>query len=109
MLIISGTIQLKDGKGEAFLDASRDAMLQARSAKGCRQFVVAADPIEPNVAIVYEEWDSEAELLAFRGAGPSSDMRTLIASATVKRHEIDRKSTRLNSSHQCLSRMPSSA
>lgn len=90
MLIISGRIILKEGGREAFLKASHEAMLKARAAPGCRQFVVAADPIDPHVANVYEEWDSEHELLAFRGDGPPSDLRALISSADVRRHEVSR-------------------
>lgn len=90
MLIVSGRITLREGRREEFLAASRGATVQARRARGCRAFVVAADPIEADVANVYEEWDSEDDLLAFRGGGPSSDLRALIASADVRRHEVSR-------------------
>ena len=93
MLIVSGRIVLREGKREEFLNASRDAMMQARKAKGCRQFVIAADPIDADVANVYEEWESENDLLTFRSGGPSADMRAAIASADVKRHEISRSTT----------------
>lgn len=88
MLIVSGTGTLNEEKCGEFLAASRDAMLKAREAKGCRRVVVAADPIEPNIANVYEERENEAEMLAFRGDGPSSDLRSRIASVAVKRHEV---------------------
>ena len=88
MLIVSGRIMLNGGKRAAFIDASTEAMRLARAAPGCRAFVVAADPLEEDVAIVYEEWESELDLLAFRGAGPSADMRRMIASAEVRRHRI---------------------
>jgi len=34
-------------------------------------FVVSADPLEPDRVNVYEQWESDAELEAFRGEGPS--------------------------------------
>jgi hypothetical protein len=50
--------------------------------------VVAADPVEPDRVNVYEEWDSERELLAFRGDGPPSGIRARIVSSAVLRHEV---------------------
>jgi quinol monooxygenase YgiN len=88
MIIVSGTIRLNPGQRDRFLRASTEAMAAAREAPGCGAFVVAPDPIEADVAIVYEEWESEAALLKFRGEGPSADMRDMIASADVRRHEV---------------------
>jgi len=90
MIIVSGTIKLKPGQREGFLQASAEAMTAARKAPGCGAFVVAADPIEVDVANVYEEWDSEDSLLKFRGEGPSPDIRGMIASANVRRHHVSR-------------------
>jgi quinol monooxygenase YgiN len=90
MIIVSGTITLKPGQREAFLRASAPAMAAAREAPGCRAFVVAADPIEADVANVYEEWDDEEPLLKFRGEGPSADLRDMILSADVRRHEVSK-------------------
>jgi quinol monooxygenase YgiN len=46
MLIVSGSIYVRPGTREAFLTRSGEAVAQARRAWGCRDFVVAADPIE---------------------------------------------------------------
>ena len=48
---------------------------------------------------------AESEL----GLPPGSIKATVLIETILATFEIDRKSTRLNSSHQCLSRMPSSA
>ena len=57
-------------------------MVQARRTKGCRDFVVAADPLEPGRVNVHEEWESEAELEAFRGSGPEPDLAVDIFTPT---------------------------
>lgn len=88
MIIVSGTITLQLGRRDDFLAASEPAIRAARQAPGCRRFVVAADPLEPDLANVYEEWETEAALLAFRGEGPSADMRGMIAGADVQRHQV---------------------
>jgi hypothetical protein len=62
--------------------------MQARRAAGCRDFVAAADPIDPNRVNVYEEWDSDIDLEAFRGAGPGPELIRVIERAEVSRHHV---------------------
>ena len=88
MLIVSGRLYLKAGAMKEFLAASKQAVALARSAPGCRDFVVAADPIEPDRVNVYEEWESEKALLDFRGSGPNSGMQSAIVRGEVFRHVI---------------------
>ena len=88
MIIVSGRILVPPERREAFLAASREAMVQARRTKGCRDFVVAADPLEPGRVNVHEEWESEAELEAFRGNGPEPDPAVDILHADVARHHV---------------------
>lgn len=88
MIIVSGRIYVKAGTREGFLTSSTKAILQARKSPGCRDFVIAADPLESNRVNVYEEWDSEEDLLAFRGSGPDESMSSVIEYAVVSRHNI---------------------
>ena len=88
MIIVSGKLYLRAGAMEGFLAASAEAVAQARRAPGCRDFVVAADPLEPERVNVYEEWESEQDLLKFRGEGPDNDMWASVVRASVFRHEV---------------------
>jgi quinol monooxygenase YgiN len=88
MIIVSGKIYLRSGSRDAFLASSTEFIVAARKAHGCQDFIVAADPIEVNRVNVYEEWDSETDLLAFRSGGPDQDLTSVIEGASVKRHEI---------------------
>ena len=88
MIIVSGRIYVRPGRREVFLAASLEAVAQARRAAGCVDFVVAADPLEPDRVNVYELWDSDAALIAFRGEGPSADLTSEILRADVQRHQI---------------------
>lgn len=88
MIIVSGRIYVRAGSRDDFLASSSEAMVKARGAPGCRDFIVAADPLEPQRVNVYEEWDSEDQLLAFRGSGPDESLKSLIEGADVSRHEI---------------------
>jgi quinol monooxygenase YgiN len=88
MIIVSGRIYVASGQREGFLASSRGAVIEARRAQGCRDFVVAADPIDPDRVNVYEEWDSDSQLEAFRGAGPEPEMTQVIERAEVSRHRV---------------------
>jgi quinol monooxygenase YgiN len=88
MLIVSGRLYLRPGAISEFLASSNEAVAQARKTPGCRDFVVSADPIDPDRVNVYEEWESEKALLDFRGSGPSSDIRSVIVRGEVFRHTI---------------------
>jgi quinol monooxygenase YgiN len=88
MIIVSGRLYVKAGMRETFLAGSREAMVAARRAEGCHDFVVAADPLEDDRVNVYEAWDSDETLEAFRGSGMSDDLSSLIERAQVRRHVI---------------------
>jgi quinol monooxygenase YgiN len=88
MIIVSGKIYVRLSARQDFLQSSAEAVALARRARGCRDFVVAADPIEPDRVNVYEEWESEEALLAFRGEGPEQDLSSSIVRAEVSRHIV---------------------
>jgi quinol monooxygenase YgiN len=81
-------LYIKPGRREEYLKLSLESVAQARQAPGCGDFVVAADPLVEDRVNVYEEWESEEELLAFRNAGRASSMFSLIAHFEVSRHII---------------------
>ncbi len=88
MIIVSGKLYLRPDTKEPFLAASATAVAQARNAPGCRDFVVAADPLEPDRVNVYEEWETEHDLLKFRDQGPDEDNWSSVVRASVLRHEV---------------------
>lgn len=55
MLIVSGQLYIKPGRREEYLKLSVESVAQARQALGCRDFVVAADPLVADRVNVYEE------------------------------------------------------
>ena len=48
MIIVSGRITVVPGHRDVYVAGSIPAMVEARRAPGCLDFVVAADPIEPD-------------------------------------------------------------
>jgi quinol monooxygenase YgiN len=88
MLIIAGNLMLDPDDRAAFLAANADVVGQARQATGCLDFVQSADPLDPSRINIFERWDSEEHLLAFRGAGQPESDSPPIRSADVKRYVI---------------------
>ena len=88
MIIVSGVIHVDPDAREAYLSGCRTVIEQARRAHGCLDFHLAADPIEPSRINVYEQWESVADVEAFRGSGPGDDQALAILSAAVFQHEI---------------------
>lgn len=88
MIIVLGRIYVCPGTRHEFVTSSAEAVAQAHYAPGCRDFVVVADPLEPDRVNVYEEWESVEKLLAFRGDGPGEDLGASIQRAGVSRHII---------------------
>lgn len=83
MIIVAGHIVTKPGRRDDFVAASREAMIAARNAPGCRDFVVTADPLEADRVHIYEAWDDETSLTDFRGSGPDDELMHLMERADV--------------------------
>ena len=58
---------------------------------------------------LYAVHDSSGTFSRFREEDKTGENRQKLADLAPVRHPVDRKSTRLNSSHSSVSRMPSSA
>ena len=88
MLIIAGSLIVDPVDRAAFLAANADVVGRARQATGCLDFVQAADPIDDQRINIFERWDGEDHLLAFRGAGQPATDSPPIRSADIKRYVI---------------------
>ncbi len=88
MLIVAGWIRVDPTERQAYLDDSAAVVDQARAAPGCLDFALSADVVDPGRINVHERWDSEIELLAFRGDGSNDDQLVAVLDADVQRYEI---------------------
>lgn len=88
MIIVAGHLRVTARDRDAFLTRSHEAIRLARSAPGCQDFVVAADPLDPERINVYERWSNRAALHTFRGDGPNDELNALIVSADVAEFEV---------------------
>ena len=88
MLIVSGYLRVEPSQRDEYLAGCQGLMATARATEGCRDFHLAADPLEADRINVYEEWDSAEAVEAFRGAGPSEEQQVAILDAGVRQHEV---------------------
>ncbi|MEU8378833.1 antibiotic biosynthesis monooxygenase family protein [Streptosporangium sp. NPDC048865] len=88
MIIISGWISVDPDARDSYLRGCVDVVEQARAASGCLDFALGADLLAADRINVYERWESEESLDAFRASGPSDDQTALIRDAEVLRHQI---------------------
>ena len=88
MLIVSGWLRIRPGQRDTYLASCVEVSRAARALRGCIDFHMAADPLEPDRINVFEQWDSSATVEAFRGSGPDDGLQDAILSARIEQHEI---------------------
>jgi quinol monooxygenase YgiN len=89
MLIVAGTGYVDPDHRDALLEGLVPALRKARTAPGCLDYVVAADPIEPDRVNIYERWESETHLTThLTGIAQTPPPMPHVRSVEVIRYEI---------------------
>jgi quinol monooxygenase YgiN len=85
MFIIGGYIEVDPSERDAFLAARIEDIKTSQAEDGCGEYVMSADPINPNRVLVFEIWESDAHhdahLQRMRAArpagGPGIDLKSV--------------------------------
>ena len=88
MIIVAGHITVEPQQREAYLAGCGSVVEQARRAAGCLDFAITADLIDPGRVNVFERWESQAAVEAFRSGGPSEEQGAAMLSASVAEYDI---------------------
>jgi quinol monooxygenase YgiN len=88
MVIVAGHLVLDPRQRETYLEGCRDVVDQARRAPGCLDFAVTADLLDSSRVEIFERWESQAAVDAFRGSGPSDEQTSAVISATVVEYDV---------------------
>ncbi|WP_031466419.1 putative quinol monooxygenase [Sciscionella sediminilitoris] len=91
MVIVAGHILVAPGDREPYLADCAHIVEQARRAPGCLDFTITADLVDTGRIDIFERWESQAALEAFRGSGPSEEQNAAIRSASVAEYEVVRE------------------
>jgi len=88
MVIVAGHLTVDPQQREAYLAGCVTVVEQARRAPGCLDFSIAADLLDAGRIVVFERWESQAAVEAFRGSGPSDDQFAAILTASVAEYDV---------------------
>jgi len=89
MLIVAGAGYVDPDHRDALLESLAPALRRNRTTAGCLDYVVAADPIEPDRVNIYERWESEAHLNAhLAGVAVTAPPMPGVRSVKLVRYEI---------------------
>jgi quinol monooxygenase YgiN len=61
---------------------------KARGAAGCLDFAITADLIDPGRVNLFERWESQAAVKAFRRSAPRNKQGAAMLSASVAEYDI---------------------
>jgi quinol monooxygenase YgiN len=76
VVIVAGWFEIDPSERDAFVAGRIEAMRRSRAEHGCIEYVIAGDPVDPGRAVLYERWESQADLDAHAAAArqaPKSD------------------------------------
>jgi quinol monooxygenase YgiN len=88
VIIVAGHVVVDPAERDDYLSGFVEVVRQARQTPGCLDFSLSADLIEPGRINVFERWESQAALEAFRGSGPSDEQGAAIVSAEVAEYDV---------------------
>jgi quinol monooxygenase YgiN len=89
MVIVAGHIVVDPQGRDDYLSGCLDVVRQARRAAGCLDYALSADLVDPGRVNIFERWESQAAVEAFRGSGPSDEQGLAIRAASVAEYDVD--------------------
>jgi quinol monooxygenase YgiN len=88
MVIVAGYLVVDPNGRGRYLKGCVDVVKQARIAPGCLDFAITADLIDQGRINIFERWETQAAVAAFRGSGPSDDQAAAIHEASVAEYTV---------------------
>jgi quinol monooxygenase YgiN len=88
MVIVAGHLTVRPEERDEYLAGCESVVEQARNTPGCLDFAISADLIDPTRINIFERWESQAAVEAFRGAGPSDEQGAAMLSASVVEYDV---------------------
>jgi quinol monooxygenase YgiN len=93
MVIVAGHVVVNPQERDDYLSGCVDVVRQARRTAGCLDFALSADPVDPGRVNIFERWESQAAVDAFRGNGPSDEQGAAIRAASVAEYDVGNERT----------------
>ena len=88
MVIVAGYLVVDVSQRDSYLAGCKPVVHRARRTQGCLDFAISADLLDPSRIDVFERWESQSAVDAFRGSGPSDEQQASIVSASVSEYDV---------------------
>ena len=88
MVIVAGHITVEPEQRGSYLAGCVSVVEAARGTAGCLDFAITADLIDPGRVNIFERWESQAAVEAFRSSGPSDEQGAAMLSASVAEYDV---------------------
>lgn len=88
MVIVAGHLIVDHSHRESYLADCVSVIEQGRRAPGCLDFSISADLVVPGRINIFERWESQADVEAFRGNGASDEQGAAMLSASVSEYDV---------------------
>ncbi|MCD7058302.1 putative quinol monooxygenase [Pelagibacterium xiamenense] len=90
MVIVAGYLIVQPGERDDYVAAHADLVRRARTYPGCFDLSISADPVHPGRVNMYELWESEEELEAWRKIANPPETGSAFLDGQVQKHTISR-------------------
>ena len=87
-VIIAGKLYVDPGDRERFIAGHRDVVEQGRRYPGCLDLAISADSAEAGRVNLFEYWESEEALEAWRAVAPAPLVSVDIKDDQALKHEV---------------------
>ena len=88
MVIVAGHVTVEPQQRESYLAGCVIVVEQAREAAGCLDVAITADLVDPGRVNIFERWESQPLLEAFRSSGPPFEHGALMLSVSVAEYDV---------------------
>jgi quinol monooxygenase YgiN len=88
VVIVAGHVIVDRAERDGYLAGCQPVVEQARSAPGCLDFAISADLLDAARVNIFERWESQSAVEAFRGSGPSDEQAGAMVSAAVAEYDV---------------------
>ncbi|RKT86565.1 Antibiotic biosynthesis monooxygenase [Saccharopolyspora antimicrobica] len=89
-LIVAGKVYVDPSDRDRFIEGHRNLVEQARRHPGCIDLSISPDPTEAGRVNIFEHWESQETLDAWRAVVPPPAVSIDIEDDQVRKHEISR-------------------
>lgn len=87
-VIVAGWYTVDSKKRDEVVASFKDMVIRARSAPGCLDFAITADPVDSDRINMFEFWESEKNLNSWRTVSRPSKKTAPIRRMEVQKHVI---------------------